>query len=134
MSDNIIPDDRSYTIEHEWVLIAPGADLPDTPVRVGITSVAVDALGELVFVELPEVGATVTVGETCGELESTKTVSELYPPVSGQITEVNNAAVEDPSIIGADPYGDGWLFAVSATAAGDLLTATEYAEKSGADA
>ena len=134
MSDITIPEDRSYTIEHEWVLIAPGADLPDGPVRVGITAVAVDALGELVFVELPEVGATVTVGETCGELESTKTVSELYPPVSGQVTDVNTAVIEDPSLIGTDPYGDGWLFAVAATAAGDLLTAAQYAEKSGADA
>jgi len=131
MSTNVIPDDRSYTAEHEWVQIAPGADLPGSPVRVGITSVAVDSLGELVFVDLPEVGTTIAVGEACGEVESTKTVSDLYPPVSGRVTEINAHAVEDPSIIGADPYGQGWLFAVEATAAGDLLTAAQYAEKNG---
>lgn len=129
-----IPNDRSYTDEHEWVMIAPGADLPDTPVRIGITSVASDALGDLVYVDLPEVGATVTVGEACGEVESTKTVSELYPPVSGTVTEVNQAAADDPAVISADPYGDGWLFAVQPEAAGALLTAAEYAEKNGVSA
>lgn len=129
-----IPNDRSYTDDHEWVMIAPGADVPDIPVRIGITSVATAALGDLVFVDLPEVGAAVTVGEACGEVESTKTVSELYPPVSGRVTEVNQAAVDDPAVISADPYGDGWLFAVAAEAAGDLLTAAEYAEKNGVDA
>jgi glycine cleavage system H protein len=104
MADNAIPDDRSYTEEHEWVLIAPGADLPDTPVKVGITSVA-----------------------ACGEVESTKTVSELYPPVSGTVTAVNTAAVADPSLVTSDPYGQGWLFEVRPTAAGPLLTAAEYA-------
>ena len=129
-----IPNDRSYTDEHEWVMIAPGAGLPDAPVRIGITTVATDALGDLVFVDLPQVGATVTVGEACGEVESTKTVSELYPPVSGQVTEVNQAAVDDPAVISADPYGDGWLFAVQPEAAGTLLTAAEYAEKNGVSA
>lgn len=129
-----IPNDRSYTDEHEWVMITPGADVPDIPVRIGITSVATDALGDLVFVDLPEVGAAVTVGESCGEVESTKTVSELYPPVSGTVTEVNQAAVDDPAVISADPYGDGWLFAVQPEAAGALLTAAEYAEKNGVSA
>lgn len=129
-----IPDDRSYTDEHEWVMIAPGADLPDVPVRIGITAVAADALGDLVYVDLPEVGASVTVGEACGEVESTKTVSELYPPVSGTVTEVNQAAADDPAVISADPYGDGWLFAVQPDAAGALLTAAEYAEKNGVNA
>ena len=129
-----IPNDRSYTDEHEWVMIAPGADVPDIPVRVGITTVATDALGDLVYVDLPQVGATVTVGEACGEVESTKTVSELYPPVSGTVTEVNQAAADDPAVISADPYGDGWLFEVQADAAGALLTAAEYAEKNGVSA
>lgn len=129
-----IPNDRSYTDEHEWVMITPGAEVPDVPVRIGITSVATDALGDLVFVDLPEVGAAVTVGESCGEVESTKTVSELYPPVSGTVTEVNQAAVDDPAVISADPYGDGWLFAVQAEAAGALLSAAEYAEKNGVSA
>lgn len=129
-----IPNDRSYTDDHEWVMITPGADVPDIPVRIGITSVATAALGDLVYVDLPEVGAAVTVGEACGEVESTKTVSELYPPVSGRVTEVNQAAVDDPAVITADPYGDGWLFAVAPEAAGDLLTAAEYAEKNGVNA
>jgi len=127
MADRAIPDDRSYTEEHEWVLIAPGAALPDAPVRVGITSVAAAALGDLVFVDLPEVGSTIVVGETCGEIESTKTVSELYPPVSGTVTAVNTAIVEDPSLVTSDPYGTGWLFEVQPTAAGILLTGAEYA-------
>lgn len=129
-----IPNDRSYTDDHEWVLLAPGASLPDEPVRVGITSVAVSSLGELVFVDLPEVGSIIVAGEVCGEVESTKTVSELYPPVSGRVTLVNTAAVEDPGLITADPYGEGWLFAVAATDTGDLLTAAEYAENNGAAA
>jgi glycine cleavage system H protein len=130
MADTTIPDDRSYTDEHEWVLIVPGTDLPDIPVRVGITSVAAAALGDLVFLDLPEVGATITAGETCGEVESTKTVSELYPPVSGTVTAVNTAAVDDPALVTSDPYGEGWLFEVQPTAAGTLLTAAEYAAKS----
>ena len=129
-----IPNDRSYTDEHEWVMMTPGADVTDVPVRIGITSVATDSLGDLVFVDLPQVDSTVTVGEACGEVESTKTVSELYPPVSGRVTEVNQAAVDDPAVITADPYGAGWLFAVEPAAAGDLLTAAEYAEKNGVNA
>jgi glycine cleavage system H protein len=129
MADNAIPDDRGYTEEHEWVLIAPGAALPDTPVKVGITSVAAAALGDLVFLDLPEVGSTIATGETCGEVESTKTVSELFPPVSGTVTAVNTAAVDDPSLVTSDPYGEGWLFEVRPTAAGPLLTAAEYAER-----
>ena len=128
MADNAIPDDRSYTEEHEWVLITPGAALPDAPVRVGITSVAAAALGDLVFVDLPEVGSTIVVGESCGEIESTKTVSELYPPVSGTVTAVNTAAVADPNVVATDPYGTGWLFEVQPTAAGILLTAAEYTD------
>ena len=129
-----IPNDRSYTDDHEWVMIAPGASLPEAPVRVGITSVAVASLGELVFVDLPEVQSTITVGEACGEVESTKAVSDLSPPVSGRGTEVNQAVVDDPAVITADPYGTGWLFAVEPTAAGELLTASEYADKNGVSA
>jgi glycine cleavage system H protein len=131
---NTIPDDRSYTEDHEWVSLLSGVDLPDVPVRVGITSVAAESLGELVYVDLPEVGSEIVAGESCGEVESTKTVSELYPPVSGRVTEINEAVQNDPSIITADPYGEGWLFAVQATATGTLLTAAEYAEKNEATA
>lgn len=132
MSELSIPTDRSYTDEHEWVDLAPGTQpSPDTAVRVGITSVAAEALGELVYLDLPEVGATINVGQACGEVESTKTVSELFPPVSGEVTELNTAAINDPSLVTTDPYGQGWLFAVRPTAAGPLLTAAEYSEKNG---
>lgn len=126
MPETTIPDDRSYTTDHEWVLISPGAPLPDEPVRIGITSVAAESLGELVFVDLPEVDSLVVAGESCGEVESTKTVSELYPPVSGRVTAVNTAAVDDPSLVTSDPYGEGWLFAVLPTDTAELLTAAEY--------
>ncbi|MDS1116721.1 glycine cleavage system protein GcvH [Gordonia westfalica] len=129
-----LPADRSYTAEHEWVMIEPGAELPVTePVRIGITSVAADALGELVFVELPEVGTKVVAGESCGEVESTKTVSDIFPPVSGTVTILNTAAIDDPGIVSRDPYGEGWLFAVLPTAADTLLTAAEYAQVAGVD-
>lgn len=134
MSHTTIPDDRSYTEEHEWVSLLPGAELPEGPVRVGVTSIATESLGELVYVDLPEVGSEIVAGQSCGEVESTKTVSELYPPVTGRVVEVNVAVASDPSIIAADPYGQGWLFAVQATATGTLLTAREYAEKNGATA
>ena len=131
MSKIELPTDRSYTTDHEWIDIEPGALSSEGPVRVGITSVAVDALGDLVFVQLPEIGDTITAGTVCGEVESTKTVSDLIAPATGQVTEVNTAAVDDPAVIGADPYGQGWLFAVQATALGPLLTATEYAQQNG---
>ena len=93
-----------------------------------------DALGELVYIDLPEVGATVTAGESCGEVESTKTVSDLVAPVSGEVTTINDAAVQDPALVGADPYGAGWLYEVTPGAVGQLLTAAEYAAQNGADA
>jgi len=133
MTDTTIPDDRGYTDEHEWVMITPGATAPpDTPVRVGITSVAATALGDLVYLDLPEVGSLIEAGTACGEVESTKTVSKLFPPVSGRVEAVNQAAVDDPRLVTQDPYGDGWLFTVVPTELGPLLRAAEYAEKNGA--
>ncbi|WP_067666292.1 glycine cleavage system protein GcvH [Nocardia miyunensis] len=129
MSANLIPDDRSYTADHEWVLLDPGSALPDHPVRVGITAVAIESLGDLVYVDLPEIGSTIVAGEACGDIESTKTVSELYPPVSGRVTLLNTTVVDNPDLVTADPYGQGWLFAVLPTATGDLLTAAEYAAR-----
>ncbi|MFE9745218.1 glycine cleavage system H protein [Saccharothrix saharensis] len=122
------PDNLLYTPEHEWVDWAPGTQ---EPVAVGITSYAADSLGDIVFVELPEVGTAVTSGQVCGELESTKSVSDLYAPVSGEVVEVNPAAVADPSLINNDPYGGGWLFKVAVTDATGLLTAAKYAELTG---
>jgi glycine cleavage system H protein len=128
MTDPDIPDDRMYSSDHEWVALT-SAELPKSPVRVGITRIAAESLGELVYLDLPEVGAEVTAGQACGEVESTKTVSELYPPVSGRVVEINEAIQDDPGVVTTDPYGAGWLFTVAATATGTLLTAAEYAEK-----
>ncbi|NUP69461.1 MAG: glycine cleavage system protein GcvH [Nonomuraea sp.] len=119
-----IPDDLSYTKEHEWV---SGVDDGIT-VTVGITAFAAEALGDVVFVQLPEVGKTVEAGESVGEVESTKSVSEIYAPVGGEITEVNQSVVDDPSLANSDPYGDGWMFRVRMEGdAEDLLSAEEYA-------
>lgn len=114
-----IPDHLRYTAEHEWVTA-------DDPATVGITATAADALGDIVFLELPEVGAALSAGAVCGEIESTKSVSELYSPVTGTVVEVNAEAVDDPSIVNADPYGRGWLIKVSVEAFGGLLTPSEY--------
>ena len=111
------PENLLYTPEHEWVDWAPGTQ---DPVAVGITSYAAESLGDIVFVELPAVGAVVTSGEVCGELESTKSVSDLYAPVGGEVVEVNSAAADDPSLINNDPYGGGWLFDVTVSDASSL--------------
>jgi glycine cleavage system H protein len=118
------PENLKYTTEHEWL---DGS----TPAVIGVTDVAADALGDVVYLELPEVGATVEAGAVVGEIESTKSVSELYSPVSGTITAVNTEAVENPEIVNQDPYGKGWLFKVEVTGAGELLTAAEYAAHTG---
>ncbi|SDP31510.1 glycine cleavage system protein GcvH [Actinacidiphila guanduensis] len=119
---SINPEQLRYSKEHEWVS-APA----DGVATVGITSHAADALGDVVFVQLPEVGATVTAGETCGELESTKSVSDLYSPVSGEVTETNQDVVDDPSLVNSAPFEGGWLFRVRVTdEAADLLSAAEY--------
>ena len=100
-------------------------------VRVGITSVAADRLGEVVFAELPAVGDTVEHGETCGEVESTKSVSDLYSPVTGTVTAVNEDVHDDYAVINNDPFGEGWLFEVEVTEVGELMTAEEYASANG---
>ncbi|MFF9365703.1 MULTISPECIES: glycine cleavage system protein GcvH [Streptomyces] len=116
------PQQLSYSKEHEWLSAAEGGAS-----TVGITEHAANALGDVVFVQLPEVGAEVTAGESCGELESTKSVSELYSPVSGEITEINQDVVDDPSLVNSEPFEGGWLFKVRvAEQPADLLTADEY--------
>jgi len=122
-----IRPDLKYTAEHEWL------DDSDSPVRIGITTVATEALGDIVYLDLPAVGTEVTAGETCGEVESTKSVSDLYAPVTGTVVEVNEEAVEDPSLVNREPFEGGWLFAVEVTEEGALLSAEEYAETAGAD-
>ena len=98
-----VPEELRYSTDHEWVRVEQGL------LRVGITDYAQDALGDVVYVELPDVGTAVVVGEPFGEVESTKSVSELYAPVSGVIAEVNPLLSESPEKINADPYGDGWM-------------------------
>lgn len=127
MSEIELPGEFSYSTEHEWVSV-PADQIKGQTVKVGITAVATDALGEVVFVELPAVGDTVTAGETCGEVESTKSVSDIYSPVTGEVTAINEATESDPGLLNSDPYGDGWLFEVSVSEVGDLLTAEDYAK------
>ncbi|MEV4257705.1 glycine cleavage system protein GcvH [Spirillospora sp. NPDC049652] len=120
-----VPEQLRYSEEHEWVA---GLDNEDGIVTVGITQHAADALGEIVFIELqPAEGETVEAGESCGEVESTKSVSELYSPVTGEITAINASVIDEPKVINDDPYGEGWIFKVRITdEPGDLLDADAY--------
>ncbi|MGB2570041.1 glycine cleavage system protein GcvH [Micromonospora citrea] len=122
----MIPEDLRYTAEHEWVVGADGGVL-----RVGITHFAQDALGDIVFVQLPDEGAVVAAGEPLGEIESTKSVSEIYSPVSGTVSARNEALGDTPEVINTDPYGAGWLLEITpddASAVDGLLTAAAYRE------
>jgi glycine cleavage system H protein len=103
----VFPDDLKYTAEHEW-LRRPGA--AESSVRVGITDYAQEALGDIVYVSLPEVGAELEIGTAVGELESTKSVSDVYAPVAGTVAAVNEALEGTPELVNSDPYGEGWLF------------------------
>lgn len=120
-----VPDDLRYTPEHEWAREAEGS------VRVGITDYAQDALGDVVFVQLPEVGKRVAKGEALGEVESTKSVSEIYSPVSGEVLAVNSELENTPELLNSDPYGRGWICDISVddrSALDGLLDAAGYAE------
>lgn len=121
-----LPQDYSYSQEHEWVS-APAANLVGATVRVGITAHAANELGEIVFVDAPAVGDEVTAGEASGEVESTKSVSDLYSPVTGEVTAVNEALVDNPGLLNSDPYGEGWLFEVLVSQAGPVMDAASYA-------
>ena len=101
------PDDLKYTAEHEWVR-TPGE--ADGSVRVGITHYAQDQLGDIVYVSLPAVGDSITAGAACGELESTKSVSDVYAPVDGEVVAVNESLDATPELVNSDPYGGGWLY------------------------
>jgi glycine cleavage system H protein len=118
-----VPEDLRYSEEHEWVRVE------GTRVRIGITDYAQDALGDIVFVDLPDVGSEIEAGGALGEIESTKSVSELYAPVSGTVTAVNDALTGGPEVINQDPYGAGWICELELAAGADpgsLLDAGAY--------
>jgi glycine cleavage system H protein len=120
----VIPEDLRYTAQHEWVAGASGG-----PVRVGITHFAQDALGDIVYVQLPDPGTSVTAGEAFGEVESTKSVSEIYAPLTGKVVARNDRLGEEPEVINNDPYGEGWLVEIEPAdpaAVDGLLTASAY--------
>lgn len=115
MSDQNIPDQLRYTDEHEWV-----ERVSDTRVRVGITEYAQSKLGDIVFVQLPEVGSETESGEPFGEVESPKSVSDLYAPLSAKVVEVNAALEASPELVNSDPYGEGWIVVLEVSDAEDL--------------
>jgi glycine cleavage system H protein len=121
-----IPTDLHYTEQHEWL------QLDGDTARVGVTAYAADALGDVVFIELPDVGSKISAGETCGELESTKSVSDLFAPADGEVLEINQAVVEDPALLNNDPFVTGWLFVMRVEGSPQLLDATAYTELTGA--
>lgn len=117
-----LPADLLYTKDHEWLRVEG-----DTA-TVGITGFAAEALGDVVYVDLPEAGSTVTAGESCGEIESTKSVSDLYAPTDGEVLEANDAVIQDPSLVNSDPFGTGWLLRLRVASTDELLDADEYAK------
>lgn len=114
--------DLKYTSDHEWVAV--DGDVA----TVGITSFAANALGDVVYVDLPKVGAVLASGKVVGEIESTKSVGELFAPVDGEVVESNQAVVDDPTLVNSDPFGDGWLVKVRFTELPVLLSADDYAK------
>ena len=119
------PDDLKYTEQHEW------ARIDGTRVSIGITDFAQDALGDVVYVDIPEVGTEVKAGEPFGEVESTKSVSDVYAPVSGKVTSRNDALVDSPELVNQDPYGDGWMIEIEVSDRSELerlLSAEAYRE------
>ena len=117
-----IPSHLKYTKEHEWV-----EESAPSQMRMGITDYAQGALGDIVYVQLPRVGEVVSAGKVCGEVESTKSVSEIYAPVTGKVIEVNSALASTPEVINTDPYGAGWLAVIEVSEEpSDLLSAQEY--------
>jgi glycine cleavage system H protein len=123
-----------YTAEHEWIALDPSSGSESAIATIGITDFAADKLGDIVFVDLPAVDSAVTAGQVCGEIESTKSVGELYAPLTGEVIAINDAVVDDPSVVNSDPFGDGWLvkLRVDTSALGDLLDRDAYLELTGA--
>ena len=117
-----VPADLQYTKEHEWI-----RENQTGTFQIGITDFAQGALGDIVYIQLPKVGQSVRAGEVCGEVESTKSVSEIYSPLTGTITAVNSALDTTPELINQDPYNAGWIAEISVTeSATELLSSTEY--------
>ncbi len=127
MSTHDVPAGLGYTAEHEWVQVTDGV------ARIGITDYAQDALGDVVFVTLPEAGTAVVSGDTCGEVESTKSVSDVYAPVTGEVLRRNEALDATPELVNSDPYGEGWMFEVTLADGGadHLLDAEGYTAQLG---
>ena len=115
-----VPEELQYTKTHEWIR------LEDDIATVGITEHAQEELGDVVFIELPEKGASFGAGESFGTVESVKAVSDLYAPVGGEVVEVNETLNDSPELINEDPYGDGWMIRLRVSGEGDLLSASEY--------
>lgn len=129
MSELEYPQDLRYTSDHEWV-----RDQGEGIVRVGITAYAQDALGDVVYVSVPEQGDTLEAGDSCGEVESTKSVSDLYAPLSGEIVAVNEGLESAPEVVNSDPYGEGWMYDLKledASALDGLMDAAAYKETLG---
>ena len=122
-------DALKYTAEHEWVAVS------GTTATVGITDYAAEKLGDVVYVDLPAVGSAVTADQVCGEIESTKSVGELYAPLTGEVVEINDAVVDDPSLVNAGPFGDGWLIRIEVdpASADALLDRAAYVALTGSD-
>lgn len=114
------PTNRSYTAEHEWVLVEGDV------ATIGITAYAAEKLGDVVFVDLPKVGTSTTYMKICGEIESTKSVGELYAPLDGEVVEINDVVVSAPETVNSDPFGSGWLIKVKFASLPELMTAAEY--------
>ena len=120
-----VPEELRYSTDHEWIRLEDGR------ARIGITDYAQDALGDVVFVQVPEVGSSVAAGDTFGEVESTKSVSEIYAPIAGTVVEVNPDLEASPELVNSDPYAAGWIAVIEpsdASDAGSLLDAAAYRE------
>ncbi len=121
---SLVPENLRYTKEHEWI-----AELSSTKFRIGITDYAQSALGDIVYIQLPKIGSEVKANSVCGEVESTKSVSEIYAPISGKVVAVNNNLDSKPEIINSDPYGEGWIVEIEISSIkleGTLLSALDY--------
>lgn len=126
MSELDYPEDLRYTTDHEWIRVTG-----EGTARVGITAFAQNALGDVVYVSLPAVGDTLSAGDSCGEVESTKSVSDVYAPLSGEVSAVNGALDSAPDLVNSDPYGEGWMFELSGVDAAEveaLLSAAAYGQ------